>query len=89
VPLAGYDNNHLPGVRHIWLTTVDNASHEVCRRCDLALMARVASPTREAEDQLVTRAMSSVVPPQPRPMSKPRCTPPEDAAPSWRTGTIR
>ena len=54
VSLVGYDNNHLAGVRHIWLTTVDNASHEVGRRCALALMARIASPTREAEDQLVT-----------------------------------
>jgi DNA-binding LacI/PurR family transcriptional regulator/DNA-binding transcriptional regulator YhcF (GntR family) len=68
VSLVGYDNNHLAGVRHIWLTTVDNASHEVGRRCALALMARIESPTREAEDQLVTPGLvvrgSTAAPPE-------------------------
>jgi DNA-binding LacI/PurR family transcriptional regulator len=51
--LVGYDNTYLAGIRHIGLTTVDNASHEVGRRAADALVRRIAAPTRPEVLQLI------------------------------------
>ncbi|MFJ6564113.1 LacI family DNA-binding transcriptional regulator [Streptomyces sp. NPDC091412] len=39
--LAGYDNTYLSRLRHVWLTTVDNASHDVGRRAAQRLLDRI------------------------------------------------
>ncbi|MFB7456091.1 LacI family DNA-binding transcriptional regulator [Streptomyces sp. NPDC056188] len=39
--LAGYDNTYLSRLRHLWLTTVDNASHDVGRRAAQRLLDRI------------------------------------------------
>jgi DNA-binding LacI/PurR family transcriptional regulator len=46
--LVGYDNTYLSQLRHLWLTTVDNASHDVGRRAAQHLLDRIADPTRPA-----------------------------------------
>lgn len=51
--VVGYDNTHLSGIRHIGLTTVDNASHEVGRRAAEALLVRIGAPTRPAVLELL------------------------------------
>ena len=51
--LVGYDNTHLAGIRHLWLTTVDNASFEVGRRAGRALLQRISTPDTPASEQLV------------------------------------
>lgn len=53
VSLVGYDNTHLAGIRHLWLTSVDNASFEVGRRAGRALLHRISAPTAPASEQLV------------------------------------
>lgn len=53
VSMVGYDNTSLAQVRHLWLTTVDNASTEVGRRAARALVRRIADPTRAADEQLL------------------------------------
>ncbi|SMF74074.1 LacI family DNA-binding transcriptional regulator [Streptomyces sp. Amel2xC10] len=50
--LVGYDNTYLSQLRHLWLTTVDNASHEVGRRAAQHLLARIAEPDRPAQVDL-------------------------------------
>ncbi|MEU2771632.1 LacI family DNA-binding transcriptional regulator [Streptomyces sp. NPDC007162] len=52
--LVGYDNTYLSRLRHLWLTTVDNASEEVGRRAAERLLGRIAEPGRGAEVDLVT-----------------------------------
>ena len=52
--LIGYDNTYLSRLRHLWLTTVDNASHEVGRRAAQCLLERIASPGRPASLLLAT-----------------------------------
>jgi DNA-binding LacI/PurR family transcriptional regulator len=47
--LVGYDNTYLARLRHLWLTTVDNASHDVGRRAAQCLLDRIADPTRPSE----------------------------------------
>lgn len=47
--LVGYDNTYLSRLRHLWLTTVDNGSHDVGRRAARCLLDRIADPTRPAE----------------------------------------
>ncbi|MFH9979247.1 LacI family DNA-binding transcriptional regulator [Streptomyces sp. NPDC017179] len=42
--LAGYDNTYLSRLRHLWLTTVDNASHDVGRRAAQRLLDRIDEP---------------------------------------------
>ncbi|MFF4759236.1 LacI family DNA-binding transcriptional regulator [Streptomyces sp. NPDC001292] len=42
--LAGYDNTYLSRLRHLWLTTVDNASHDVGRRAAQRLLDRIDNP---------------------------------------------
>ncbi|MCQ4081703.1 LacI family transcriptional regulator [Streptomyces sp. RB6PN25] len=52
--LVGYDNTYLSRLRHLWLTTVDNASHDVGRRAAQCLLDRIADPARPAEVVLTT-----------------------------------
>ncbi|MFI9603994.1 LacI family DNA-binding transcriptional regulator [Streptomyces sp. NPDC052043] len=42
--LAGYDNTYLSRLRHLWLTTVDNAGHDVGRRAAQRLLDRIDDP---------------------------------------------
>jgi DNA-binding LacI/PurR family transcriptional regulator len=51
--LVGYDNTYLAGIRHIGLTTVDNASHEVGRHAADALLRRIAAPTQPEVLELI------------------------------------
>lgn len=44
--LAGYDNTSLSRLRHLWLTTVDNSSHDVGRRAAQRLLERIEDPAR-------------------------------------------
>ncbi|MEV0739738.1 LacI family DNA-binding transcriptional regulator [Streptomyces sp. NPDC050549] len=44
--LVGYDNTYLARLRHLWLTTVDNASHDIGRRAAEHLLDRMANPAR-------------------------------------------
>jgi DNA-binding LacI/PurR family transcriptional regulator len=52
--LVGYDNTSLSRLRHLWLTTVDNASHEVGRRAAQRLLERIEEPDRPGEVDLAT-----------------------------------
>ncbi len=51
--IVGYDNTSLAQVRHVWLTSVDNASVEVGRRAAQALLRRIADPPIAAALQLI------------------------------------
>jgi DNA-binding LacI/PurR family transcriptional regulator len=51
--LVGYDNTHLAGIRHVSLTTVDNASYDVGRSAALALLRRIETPSRAATVELI------------------------------------
>ena len=53
VSLVGYDNTSLAQIRHLWLTSVDNASAEVGRLAASALIRRIADPTAESTEQLI------------------------------------
>jgi DNA-binding LacI/PurR family transcriptional regulator len=53
VSMVGYDNTSLAQVRHLWLTSVDNANIEVGRRAARALLRRIADPTMPAQEQLL------------------------------------
>ncbi|MFE0326214.1 LacI family DNA-binding transcriptional regulator [Streptomyces sp. NPDC058960] len=55
--LVGYDNTYLSRLRHLWLTTVDNGSHDVGRRAAGRLLERIADPARPAELVLTTPAL--------------------------------
>nr|WSY50301.1 LacI family transcriptional regulator [Streptomyces sp. NBC_00886] len=44
--LVGYDNTYLARLRHLWLTTVDNAGHDIGRRAAQHLLDRMADPGR-------------------------------------------
>ncbi|MFJ9908185.1 LacI family DNA-binding transcriptional regulator [Streptomyces sp. NPDC101152] len=50
--LVGYDNTYLSRLRHLWLTTVDSASHDVGRRAAQRLLDRIEDPERPAEVEL-------------------------------------
>ncbi|MGW1023621.1 LacI family DNA-binding transcriptional regulator [Streptomyces sp. NPDC002577] len=50
--LVGYDNTYLARLRHLWLTTVDNASHDVGRRAAQRLLDRIEDPDRPREVDL-------------------------------------
>ncbi|MET8805120.1 LacI family DNA-binding transcriptional regulator [Streptomyces sp. NPDC004546] len=52
--LVGYDNTYLSRLRHLWLTTVDNASHDVGRRAAQRLLDRIDEPDRPREVDLAT-----------------------------------
>ena len=51
--LVGYDNTHLAGIRHVSLTTVDNASYDVGRHAAQALLGRIEAPNRAAVMELI------------------------------------
>ncbi|MFF8785497.1 substrate-binding domain-containing protein [Streptomyces sp. NPDC015125] len=51
--LVGYDNTYLARIRHLWLDSVDNASHEVGRRAARCLLDRMERPDTPAGQQLV------------------------------------
>jgi DNA-binding LacI/PurR family transcriptional regulator len=53
VSLVGYDNTSLAQIRHLWLTSVDNASTEVGRRSAQALLRRITDPEIDATEQLI------------------------------------
>ncbi|WP_221350737.1 LacI family DNA-binding transcriptional regulator [Streptomyces beigongshangae] len=55
--LVGYDNTYLARLRHLWLTTVDNAGHDVGRRAAQCLLDRIADPARPARLVLGTPAL--------------------------------
>lgn len=66
VSMVGYDNTSLAQVRHLWLTSVDNANIEVGRRAARALVRRMAEPALPAEEQLIRptlRVRGSSAPP--------------------------
>ncbi|WP_149182754.1 LacI family DNA-binding transcriptional regulator [Streptomyces sp. TRM49041] len=50
--VVGYDNTSISQLRHVWLTTVDNAGHEVGRRAARCLLDRFADRDRPAGVQL-------------------------------------
>ncbi|MGX1853492.1 LacI family DNA-binding transcriptional regulator [Streptomyces sp. NPDC055299] len=51
--LVGYDNTYLARIRHLWLNSVNNASHEVGRRAARCLLDRMERPDAPAGHQLV------------------------------------
>src|SRR5207302_9297055 len=51
--LVGYDNTYLAQLRHLSLTSVDNASYEVGRQAARALLDRMAEPDRPASTELI------------------------------------
>ncbi|SEC44015.1 transcriptional regulator, LacI family [Streptomyces sp. 2224.1] len=51
--LVGYDNTYLARIRHLWLNSVNNASHEVGRRAARCLLDRMEHPDAPAGQQLV------------------------------------
>ncbi|MGW2936507.1 LacI family DNA-binding transcriptional regulator [Streptomyces sp. NPDC001156] len=55
--LVGYDNTYLSRLRHLWLTTVDNGSHDVGRRAAQRLLDRIGDPSRPAELVLTTPSL--------------------------------
>jgi len=66
--LVGYDNTYLARIRHLWLNSVNNASHEVGRRAARCLLARMERPDAPAGQQLVTPELEirgSTAPPRP------------------------
>ncbi|MEU5236394.1 LacI family DNA-binding transcriptional regulator [Streptomyces lydicus] len=52
--LVGYDNTYLARIRHLWLNSVNNVSHEVGRRAARCLLDRMAHPDAPAAHRLVT-----------------------------------
>ncbi|MFC9237205.1 LacI family DNA-binding transcriptional regulator [Streptomyces decoyicus] len=66
--LVGYDNTYLARIRHLWLNSVNNASHEVGRRAARCLLDRMESPGAPAGQQLVAPELEirgSTAPPRP------------------------
>jgi DNA-binding LacI/PurR family transcriptional regulator len=53
ISLVGYDNTSLAQIRHLWLTSVDNASAEVGQLAAGALIRRIADPAAESSEQLL------------------------------------
>ncbi|MFF8971033.1 LacI family DNA-binding transcriptional regulator [Streptomyces sp. NPDC014995] len=50
--VAGYDNTSISRLRHLWLTTVDHAGHEVGRRAARCLLDRLERPGGEGRVRL-------------------------------------
>ncbi|MER5200412.1 LacI family DNA-binding transcriptional regulator [Streptomyces sp. NPDC002755] len=50
--VVGYDNTGISRLRHVWLTTVDGAGHEVGRRAARCLLDRLERPGAEGRLQL-------------------------------------
>ncbi|WP_326620776.1 LacI family transcriptional regulator [Streptomyces decoyicus] len=66
--LVGYDNTYLVRIRHLWLNSVNNASHEVGRRAARCLLDRMERPDAPAGQQLVAPELEirgSTAPPRP------------------------
>ncbi|MGW5698650.1 LacI family DNA-binding transcriptional regulator, partial [Streptomyces asiaticus] len=66
--LVGYDNTYLARLRHLWLTTVDNAGHDIGRRAARRLLDRIADPARPGEVALtapVLEVRGTTAPPRP------------------------
>ncbi|MFG2828593.1 LacI family DNA-binding transcriptional regulator [Streptomyces sp. NPDC048434] len=66
--LVGYDNTYLARIRHLWLNSVNNASHEVGRRAARCLLDRMERPDAPAGQQLVAPELEirgSTAPPRP------------------------
>ncbi|MFI2258631.1 LacI family DNA-binding transcriptional regulator [Streptomyces tubercidicus] len=66
--LVGYDNTYLARIRHLWLNSVNNASHEVGRRAARCLLERMERPDGPAGRQLVAPELEirgSTAPPPP------------------------
>lgn len=66
VSVVGYDNTSIARLRHVWLTTVDNTSHEVGRRAARCLLERLEGAGGEGRVQLATPALEirgSMAPP--------------------------
>ncbi|MGW3730927.1 LacI family DNA-binding transcriptional regulator, partial [Streptomyces sp. NPDC000851] len=52
--VTGYDNTSISRLRHLWLTTVDNAGHEVGRRAARCLLDRFEGRGGEGSVHLAT-----------------------------------
>ncbi|GAA2761731.1 LacI family DNA-binding transcriptional regulator [Streptomyces paradoxus] len=52
--VVGYDNTSIARLRHVWLTTVDNTSHEVGRRAARCLLERFEGLDGAGRVQLAT-----------------------------------
>ncbi|WP_128437037.1 LacI family DNA-binding transcriptional regulator [Streptomyces cyaneus] len=52
--IVGYDNTSIARLRHVWLTTVDNTSHEVGRRAARCLLERFEGTGGQGRVQLAT-----------------------------------
>ncbi|MEU8686175.1 LacI family DNA-binding transcriptional regulator [Streptomyces sp. NPDC048611] len=66
--LVGYDNTYLARIRHLWLNSVNNASHEVGRRAARCLLGRMERPDAPGGQQLVAPELEirgSTAPPRP------------------------
>ncbi len=57
ISIIGYDNTYLARLRHVQLTSVDNATVEVGRRAASALIQRIADPTAPGSLELVPPAL--------------------------------
>ncbi|WSQ13634.1 LacI family transcriptional regulator [Streptomyces sp. NBC_01231] len=55
--VTGYDNTSISRLRHLWLTTVDNAGHEVGRRAARCLLDRFDGAGGAGRIQLATPAL--------------------------------
>ncbi|MGW3989338.1 LacI family DNA-binding transcriptional regulator [Streptomyces sp. NPDC004830] len=55
--VVGYDNTSIARLRHVWLTTVDHAGHEVGRRAARCLLDRFDDPAAPGREQLVAPAL--------------------------------
>ncbi|MFG3661616.1 LacI family DNA-binding transcriptional regulator [Streptomyces sp. NPDC047706] len=55
--VTGYDNTSISRLRHLWLTTVDNAGHEVGRRAARCLLDRLETPGGQGRLQLAVPAL--------------------------------
>lgn len=71
--LVGYDNTYLSRLRHLWLTTVDTAGHEVGRRAAQRLLDRIDDPARPGEVVLTTPALEVRGTTAPPPAEKGAC----------------
>ncbi|QHC26711.1 LacI family DNA-binding transcriptional regulator [Streptomyces sp. GS7] len=76
--LVGYDNTYLARIRHLWLNSVNNSSHEVGRRAARCLLDRMAHPDAPADRQLVAPELEirgSTAPPAQAPDDAPASEP--------------
>ena len=55
--VTGYDNTSISSLRHVWLTTVDNAGHEVGRRAARCLLDRFETPGTPGRVHLAAPAL--------------------------------